>query len=82
MAVKFEFSFAQTTHAVALACTLLVAVLLSPVGGDWVNLGGVALLVRLVHLSSFSAWFGTQIWVTFFAGAWKGSIKHTISIIL
>ncbi|KAL5456979.1 hypothetical protein EMCRGX_G034208 [Ephydatia muelleri] len=25
-------------------------------------------LVRLVHLAAFSAWLGTQIWVTFFAG--------------
>jgi len=25
-------------------------------------------LAKLAHLGSFSAWFGTQIWVSFFAG--------------
>jgi hypothetical protein len=31
-------------------------------------MGSTMSLVRATHLASFSAWYGTQIWVTFFAG--------------
>ena len=39
--------------------------------------GGVRMIsavIRTVHLASFGAWFGSQVWVTFFAGT---TIVHT-----
>lgn len=69
MPVKYELPVTQTSHLLALVCTLLVGLALSPLGGQWDGGEGVWSIVnRLLHLASFSGWFGTQLWVTFFAG--------------
>lgn len=66
MAVKFELWFTQTPTMVVFLCTLLVAVAVSGLElGTTAILGG---LLRLLHLGAFSAWLGTQVWVTFYAG--------------
>ena len=69
MAVKFELPFTQTSTAVTFTCVLLVAIAftvkLEPDLGDVGILGG---FLRLLHLGTFSAWFGVQVWVVFFAG--------------
>ena len=69
MPVRFELPFTQTSHVVALACTLLIAVSLSFVGRlELQKEGLVPLLVRLAHLAAFASWLGTQLWVGFVAG--------------
>lgn len=69
MAVKFDLPITQHSTAVAFLCTLLIAVAftvkLEPELGEAGILGAV---LRLLHLGSFSAWLGVQVWVVFFAG--------------
>ena len=69
MPVKFEFPFTQSSHVIAFICAVGVGITLSPINsvfntGD----GTLKIIIRLIHLASFSGWFGTQLWVTFFAG--------------
>lgn len=72
MAVKFEFWFTQTSHSVAFVCTLLLVVVISTFWkGDQASRSEATVftsLVRTTHLGCFGAWFGAQVWVTFFAG--------------
>lgn len=69
MPVRFELPFTQTSHVVALVCTLLIAVSLSFVARlELQKEGMLPLLVRLAHLAAFSSWLGTQLWVGFVAG--------------
>ena len=71
MPVKYDLPFTQTSHLLALGSTVLVGVAMSPLGGWWGSEGGQGawpVIVKVVHLGSFSGWFGTQLWVTFFAG--------------
>ena len=70
MAVKFELPFTQNSHFVAIACVLVVAILLSPFGGleKFDKSEMMTSLLRLAHLSCFASWLGVQLWVTFFAG--------------
>lgn len=74
MAVKFELPLTQTSTVVAFLCTLLVAVAFT----SKLDLGGESLLgdiLKFLHLGSFSAWLGVQVWVTFFAGKFSWSIE-------
>lgn len=67
MPVKYELPVAQTSHLLALLCTVMVC--LSALWAEEGDKEGVwSLVVRLLHMGSFSGWFGTQLWVTFFAG--------------
>ena len=71
MAVKFEFIFAQTSHSVAFVCTLVLVLVVSMFGkgdAESVTSGLFRGIVRTAHLGCFGAWFGAQVWVTFFAG--------------
>lgn len=72
MAVKFEYWFTQTSHSVAFVCTLLLVVVTSTFWkGDMASRSEATVftsLVRTTHLGCFGAWFGAQVWVTFFAG--------------
>lgn len=71
--VRFEFPFTQTSHVVAFICALGIGAVISPFN---VVLGHSSLtssMMRLIHLASFSGWFGTQLWVTFFAGQYPNS---------
>lgn len=73
MALKFEFWFTQTSHSVAFVCTLLLVVVTStfwkgdPASGSQTTTV-FPTMVRTAHLGCFGAWFGAQVWVTFFAG--------------
>ena len=72
MGVKFEFWFTQTSHSVAFVCTLLLVVVISMFWkGDPASMSEATVFISLVwttHLGCFGAWFGAQVWVTFFAG--------------
>ena len=73
--MRYDLPVTQTSSMVALVSTLLVLVSFT----SSTNLNETGLLgnfLKLIHLGSFSTWFGVQIWVTFFAG------KHTSSNIL
>ncbi|XP_011404217.1 PREDICTED: transmembrane protein 205-like [Amphimedon queenslandica] len=88
MPVKYDLPFTQTSHLIALgSTTLLVGVAIFPFGASWSGSGGNQgawpVIVRVVHLGSFSGWFGTQLWVTFFAGLtmYKHLPRHTFGYI-
>ena len=66
MAVTFEYFFTQRATLLALIGMLVMGAFLVQV--DFKSAEFTGTLVRLVHLAAFSAWLGTQIWVTFFAG--------------
>ncbi len=69
MPVKFEFPFAQGSHIIAFICAIAVGTTMSPLNNLFnTGEGTIAIAMRLVHLASFSGWFGAQLWVTFFAG--------------
>lgn len=70
MAAKFELPFAQMSHAIALVCTVAVALFLSPFGRIETERGGtLSFCNKLIHLSTFGSWIGVQLWVSFFAGS-------------
>lgn len=66
--VRFEFPFTQTSHIVAFVCALGIGAVVSPFNVLEAGEGSITVIVKLGHLAAFSGWFGTQLWVTFFAG--------------
>lgn len=67
MPVKYDLPITQTSSMVAAVSSLIVAIsLTSSVDPMEANLLGN--VMKMIHLGTFSTWFGVQIWVTFIAG--------------
>lgn len=66
MVVKYEYLFTQPATLLALVGMLVLGAFVVQVDLESAEFLGT--VVRLIHLTAFSVWLGTQAWVTFFAG--------------
>ena len=83
MVVKYEYLFTQPATLLALVGMLVLGAFTVQV--DLRNAEFLGTLVKLVHLTAFSVWLGTQAWVTFFAGERDGRLicifkQHRITV--
>ncbi len=77
MPEKYDLPITQKSTMVAMVAAILVAASLTySVNPKEANVFGDVL--KLVHLGAFSAWFGTQIWVSFVAGRKSPSIMWLV----